>query len=90
VTCAAGAATVRYLKRHRLVERCAELSVGSLPSSRRSPRTPPSATCAARGPLVGGRDERAEIGTRLRRALAVTAMAPPADGRAWSATISAQ
>jgi adenosylmethionine-8-amino-7-oxononanoate aminotransferase len=28
VTCAAGAATVRYLKRHRLVERCAEASAG--------------------------------------------------------------
>jgi adenosylmethionine-8-amino-7-oxononanoate aminotransferase len=28
VACAAGAAMVRYLKRHRLVERCAELSAG--------------------------------------------------------------
>jgi adenosylmethionine-8-amino-7-oxononanoate aminotransferase len=137
VTCAAGAATVRYLKQHRLVERCAEISssffaelgtlgdhpaVGDVRGAGllagielvldRSTREPmPRAWRFAerlvdsareegllvwpnvghadgtRGdliivapPLSVSREEVAEIGARLRRALDATAMAAP-EGR---------
>jgi adenosylmethionine-8-amino-7-oxononanoate aminotransferase len=143
VACAAGAATVRYLKRHRLVERCAELSGGffaelgaaaawhpavgdvrgkgllagiELVRDRGTREPMPRAWRFAerlvesarreglilwpnvghvdgdRGdlvmvapPLVITLAEVAELGARLRRALAATPMSPPGAGQAGPA-----
>jgi adenosylmethionine-8-amino-7-oxononanoate aminotransferase len=138
VTCAAGAATVRYLKRHRLVEHCAEISGGffaelgaladhpavgdvrgagllagiELVLDRETREPMPRAWRFAerlvdnarqegllvwpnvghadgtRGdlilvapPLVVTREEVAEIGARLRRALVATPLAAPVDAQ---------
>jgi adenosylmethionine-8-amino-7-oxononanoate aminotransferase len=138
VTCAAGVATLRYLRRHRLVERCAETSdvffaelatlmehpaVGDVRGAGllagielvrdRATREPmprawrfaerlvdnareeglilwPNAghVDGTRGdlvmvapPFIVTAEEIAEIGARLRRALAATPMAPPEEAR---------
>jgi adenosylmethionine-8-amino-7-oxononanoate aminotransferase len=139
VACAAGAATLRYLKRHRLVERCAEVSAGFFAELGRLAEHPAVGDVRGAGllagielvcdrvtrepmprawrfaerlverareqeglilwpsvghvdgtrgdlvmvapPLVVTAEEVAEIGARLRRALAATPMEPPEDGR---------
>jgi hypothetical protein len=53
VACAAGAAAVRYLKRHRLVERCAELSAGFFAELAAAARHPAVGDVRGKGLLAG-------------------------------------